>query len=95
MTKRDVKEATQTREIFYDKLANTFVIDGANFLGRGTDGLVYKEVDTGLITVVKVVTKSVDFDGDADVMEFAEKEREKAVKASKKSGAVKVTKKAE
>ena len=99
MVKRDVKEAASTRGKFYTALEAGFSLPGFELLGMGSEGLVFKEVSTGLCTTLKAVTKAPEFDGEADVKEvFAKavaKSAEKAKKDARKSGPVKVVKKAE
>ena len=97
--RREVKEANTTREHFYTDLEKVLGshFSGHEFLGRGTDGLIYENED-GLAVVLRVVTKAPDFDAEDAVSEYEEKEAEKVEKAkkanAKKNGPVKVVKKA-
>ena len=84
MKRREVKEANITREVAYECLAPV-EITGHKFLGRIAEGLVY-ENEEGLALVVKVITKSPDFEAEMEVEDFEEKqEAKKKAEAEKKA----------
>ena len=80
--RRELKEANITREMVYGCMDTLQVIDH-KFLGRIAEGMVF-ENEEGLAVVVKVITKSPDFEAEAEVEDFEMKQAEKAKKEAEK-----------
>lgn len=96
--RREVKESNSTREKFMRALGHEecLMIEEVTkhkFAGRCSEGLVFEDTETGLFTVIKVITKAPDFDGTEEIADFTEKEKIKATKESKKNGPVVTVKK--
>ena len=83
--KRPLKEANEVREMALLELEN-FEITGHDCIGKTSEGLVFKDSNSKFL-VVKVIVKSLDFDGDFEVTDYensqAEKALEKIAKAEK------------
>lgn len=80
--RREVKEANITREMAYTCM-NEVAITGHKFLGRIAEGMVF-ENEEGLAIVIKVITKSPDFEAELEVEDFEMKQAEKAKKEAEK-----------
>lgn len=80
--RREVKEANITREMAYTCMKEV-EITGHKFLGRIAEGMVF-ENEEGLAVVIKVITKSPEFEAEAEVEDFEMKQAEKAKKEAEK-----------
>lgn len=89
MEKRNVKEMNVARETVYEVLGTALEANladvGYEVVGRATEGLILRDVNTDLYVVVKAVAKSLEFDAEDAMEEFAEK----AVKAAEKEAKAK------
>lgn len=95
--RRDTKESTATREKFVgffteEEFQAIEEVTNCKFIGQSAEGLTFKDNATGLFTVIKVVTKAPDFDGEAEVAELKEKKAIQKTKESKKNGPVVIIK---
>lgn len=84
MEKRNVKEMNVARETVYEVLGASLEANlgavGYEVVGRATEGLILRDVNTDLYVVVKAVAKALEFDAEDAMEEYAEK----AVKAAEK-----------
>lgn len=78
--RRDVKEATNTREAVFLELGEVNLTHlGYEFVGRGKEGLLFHNAENDLYVELKAVTKQPDFDGENSVAQYnAAQEAEKA-----------------
>lgn len=90
--KRNVKEAAIAREAVYAFITDATVdaIDAIayEFVGRATEGLIYRDIDADTYVVVKAVAKGLEFDAEDAMAEFEEKAAkaiEKVAKAKAKA----------
>lgn len=90
--KRNVKEAAIAREAIYAVIvdATDEVIGeaGYEFVGRATEGLIFRDVVADTYVVVKAVAKGLEFDAEDAMDEFEEKAAkaiEKVAKAKAKA----------
>lgn len=83
--RRDVKEATATREAVFAELGN-LDLSGMNLelVGRGKEGLVYRNTEDGLFVEIKAVAKQPNFDGDESVAEYEQAQAKEAERVAKR-----------
>lgn len=78
--RRDVKEATATREAVFLELGEVNLTHlGYEFVGRGKEGLLFHNAENDLYVELKAVAKQPNFDGEDSVAQYnAAQEAEKA-----------------
>lgn len=78
--RRDVKEATNTREAVFLELGQVNLTHlGYEFVGRGKEGLLFHNAENDLYVELKAVAKQPNFDGEDSVAQYnAAQEAEKA-----------------
>lgn len=83
--RRDVKEAKVTREGVFAELANVDLTHlNLEFVGRGKDGLVYRNTEDGLFVEVMAVAKQPNFDGDLSVELYEESQQKEEARVQKR-----------
>lgn len=90
LTKRPLKEQNEVRELALSELEKV-VLTNHKHIGRTQEGLVFQDSE-GRSIVVKVIVKSLEFDGEFECTEYENEQSrkviEKAEKEAKKKKAI-------